>query len=89
MAMAIHSAKIASELIETYLKRSFFTRAHMEQAYTKQWKKHFSYRMAMGRKLQSLLLNGMIPDSLLFGLARSPWVMKKIISKTHGKPIAV
>lgn len=89
MAMAIHSAKMASELIESYLENSQFSRTQMEQAYAKNWKKHFSYRMAMGRKLQSLLLNGMIPDSLLFGLAKSPWIMKKIISKTHGKPIAV
>lgn len=86
MAMAIHSAKLASEAVSTYLEDKF-SRAAMEMAYQKQWKRNFSHRMAMGRRLQSLLLNDTLSELTIGTIARSETLLKKLILTTHGKPI--
>ncbi|GAB5473676.1 MAG: NAD(P)/FAD-dependent oxidoreductase [Maribacter sp.] len=87
MAMAIHSAKIASELICDYLKSQNRNRARLENEYRKLWNRTFQKRMRTGRKLQALLLNQKAA-SLGVGLAvRFPNVLNRIITLTHGKPI--
>ena len=56
MAMAIHSAKIASELVEKYLKNKIKSRLELEKKYTKKWNYNFKNRLKMGRILAKLLL---------------------------------
>ncbi|QLE03162.1 NAD(P)/FAD-dependent oxidoreductase [Galbibacter sp. BG1] len=87
MAMAIHSAKIASELIDTYFKNKKFSRDDMEKAYEKEWNKHFKSRLWMGRQLQHLLLNNTMATSVMNFMTKSPWILRKMITSTHGKPI--
>jgi len=89
MAMAIHSAKIASELIHAYLKEGRTDRTNLEKEYSMAWQHSFGKRIRTGRRLQKLLMSPKITD-MLFSLAiLSPGILKNIIRKTHGKPIEV
>jgi flavin-dependent dehydrogenase len=89
MAMAIHSAKIASELIHEYFKEGLTDRIQLEKAYTSLWKRTFGKRIRTGRRLQKLLMSPGTAE-LLFSLAAlSPGILRSIIKKTHGKPIEV
>ncbi len=89
MAMAIHSAKIASELIHVYLKEGRSDRTQLEKEYAIKWHRTFGKRIRTGRRLQKLLMSPRIAE-LLFSLAMlSPGILKSIIKKTHGKPIEV
>ncbi len=87
MAMAIHSAKISSELIDDALKKEIFSRKVLEQEYQKKWNQTFKNRLAMGRILSSLLLNPMLTKISLKTVAKSPALFRFIIKKTHGKLI--
>ncbi len=87
MAMAIHSAKIAAELIADFLKKDNQQRAKLENDYQMQWNKHFKRRLWMGRRLQSLLLNPRMSAIALSAMIAQPRLVQKLIKGTHGKPI--
>ncbi|MFK7813908.1 MAG: NAD(P)/FAD-dependent oxidoreductase [Maribacter sp.] len=87
MAMAIHSAKIASEHIHCYLKDKNRTRDQLEKGYTIEWNTTFKNRLWMGRQLQSLLLNEGMSNLALKAVTTSPALLRKLIKVTHGKPI--
>ncbi len=53
MAMAIHSAKIASEWTLKFLDGQI-DRAVMEAGYAKKWKKMLASRLRTGRQVQRL-----------------------------------
>jgi flavin-dependent dehydrogenase len=83
MAMAIHSAKIFSELF--LLNKE--DRVALERAYSKVWKKTFSNRLTIGRAIQKLLLNR-YTSVLSYKLVRIfPSLIPFIIKKTHGSPL--
>ncbi|WP_236958357.1 NAD(P)/FAD-dependent oxidoreductase [Joostella atrarenae] len=87
MAMAIHSAKIASELIDIFFKNNSFNRNELERSYQKEWNKQFKSRLWMGRQLQKILLNNHIAPASMKLITNSPWLLNKMIKQTHGKPI--
>lgn len=87
MAMAIHSAKIASELIVQFYRQGKYSRVALEQDYRKAWSKNFARRLWFGRILQGILLNEKWVSIVLKTIGRSKTVLRYIISKTHGKPI--
>lgn len=89
MAMAIHSAKIASELINKSLKQSTFCRELFENEYEIQWNKIFKKRLYMGKILSVLLLNQWLTKFSLKTVAAFPILFKVIIQKTHGSLISV
>jgi flavin-dependent dehydrogenase len=89
MAMAIHSAKIASELITHYFRQGSFDHQALVRAYRQKWQYTFTRRLAMGRKWQALLLNEQVSELAMATVARSPWLMRQIIRSTHGKPIGL
>ncbi|GGF06189.1 NAD(P)/FAD-dependent oxidoreductase [Flavobacterium limi] len=89
MAMAIHSAKIASELILEYLSEEITSRSILEKKYTTQWKKHFEKRLIMGRLLSKILTNKTLTNLLVMMIASMPALLSQIIKQTHGKPIEV
>lgn len=88
MAMAIHSAKIASELILAYFDKSI-SRDQLEKNYTKEWNTHFGKRIAMGRILARVLTNKTITNIFVALVASFPKMLPAIIKQTHGKPIAI
>lgn len=89
MAMAIHSAKIASELIHNSLKNKVLNREILEEKYEEIWNKTFKRRLNVGRILSYLLLKPNLTKMSLKIVAKSPNLFKFIIKKTHGKLISI
>jgi flavin-dependent dehydrogenase len=87
MAMAIHSAKIVSELIIEYLDNKISSRKELEEKYTREWNTNFKSRLATGRFLSKILRMENLAAFLTQLLAIFPFLLPKIIKKTHGKPI--
>ncbi|MEB8329007.1 NAD(P)/FAD-dependent oxidoreductase [Flavobacteriaceae bacterium KMM 6897] len=87
MAMAIHSAKLVSELVSNYFNDKEYSRAHLEDTYQILWDDAFQRRLWMGRKLQSLLLSPSMSRWALGTVGNSPWLLNKLIKSTHGNPI--
>ncbi|MFS4468259.1 NAD(P)/FAD-dependent oxidoreductase [Maribacter sp. 2210JD10-5] len=88
MAMAIHSAKLASECIDMYLSDDTLSRSWLEQEYQRRWNKTFKKRLWFGRKLQNILLRKRWANFGVATAGNSKPLLKYIIAKTHGKPIA-
>jgi flavin-dependent dehydrogenase len=87
MAMAIHSAKIVSELIIHYLDNKISSRKELEEKYTREWNTNFKSRLATGRFLSKILRMENLAAFFMQLLAIFPFLLPKIIKKTHGKPI--
>ena len=87
MAMAIHSAKIVSELIDKYFNKEISSRNELEEKYIQEWNFNFKKRLKMGRFLSNLLQKQKISAVLMRILIIFPFLLPKIIKKTHGKPI--
>ena len=89
MAMAIHSAKIASELVLDYHAGKITSRQLLEKTYQEQWQRYFGKRLYMGRLL-SQMLQHKTSTALLFNIATTfPLILPWIIKQTHGKPISL
>jgi len=88
MAMAIHSAKIASELVLRFLQNENYSRLNLEKDYRKAWVKTFGKRLWFGRKLQGILLNKSLVSVGIRSIGKSSRLLKYIISRTHGKLIS-
>jgi flavin-dependent dehydrogenase len=89
MAMAIHSAKIASELVLDYKEGKIKSRETLEKAYAKEWKKHFGKRLFSGRILARILRNKTITNGLISIAVSFPALLPGIIKQTHGKSITI
>ncbi len=87
MAMAVHSAKIISEHINTYFKNKEYDRNRLEKDYETQWVKAFEKRLWAGRCLQSLFLNEKLSNIAITTALKSPKLVQKLIRTTHGKPL--
>ncbi|MFN3755206.1 NAD(P)/FAD-dependent oxidoreductase [Flavobacterium sp.] len=89
MAMAIHSAKIAAEVINNFSKEKIKSRATLEQIYTQQWNKNFKNRLRTGRLLANILLKPKLSNIAFRIVMIAPFLLPMIIKKTHGKPITI
>jgi len=87
MAMAIHSAKIASEQLLSYLSGEVSSRSELEAGYTKEWKKAFGKRMAAGKLLAAVFRKQQLAAAAMGGLVLFPALLPAIIKQTHGKPL--
>ena len=87
MAMAIHSAKIVSELVELFFNKEIKSRADLEKKYKQEWKFNFEKRIRAGRFLARLLQHQKVSEFLLQIVIKFPLLLPKIIKRTHGKPI--
>ncbi|WP_312792959.1 NAD(P)/FAD-dependent oxidoreductase [Sphingobacterium sp.] len=84
MAMAIHSAKIASELILDYFLGEISNRKLLERMYVKRWKKNFERRLLFG-KVIARILQFEFSTKLVFNVAKLfPALITWIIKQTHG-----
>jgi len=86
MAMAIHSAKIISELLINNIENDQ-NRSTLEQSYSKLWKVVFSKRLYAGRLLQYTLQHKQLTKYGVRFVRRSPWLLKTLIRATHGSTI--
>jgi flavin-dependent dehydrogenase len=89
MAMAIHSAKIVSELIEKYYNNEINSRIELEEKYIQEWEFNFRKRVRMGQFLSILLQKQKLSRILLQVLVLFPFLLPVIIRKTHGKTILI
>ncbi|CAL66585.1 NAD(P)/FAD-dependent oxidoreductase [Christiangramia forsetii] len=89
MAMAIHSAKIASEGILRFYNLKNITRNDVENNYVQEWNQKFSSRLKAGRVLQKVFLNKTLTNISQGFLNRVPQLLPHIIKRTHGQPIHV
>ncbi|SDR78993.1 NAD(P)/FAD-dependent oxidoreductase [Gramella sp. MAR_2010_147] len=89
MAMAIHSAKIASENIILFYEHKYKTRRDIERTYKSEWNYNFSSRIKAGRFLQKILLNTSLSNLSHSFLSKVPGILPMIIRKTHGKQVHV
>lgn len=87
MAMAIHSAKIVSELLEQYYKHEIKSRQELELKYKREWNRNFSKRLKTGCVLAAIFQRQKLANNLLRILLKLPFLLPLIIKRTHGKPI--
>jgi flavin-dependent dehydrogenase len=89
MAMAIHSAKIISELIGKLNSNQIKSRDQLERMYIAEWNVNFKKRLRIGRLLAFLLQKKMISTVLMKIMIKFPSLLPVIIKRTHGKLIVV
>jgi len=85
MAMAIRTGNLQAGLVDQYLGGRLPDRSAMEIAYRNLWKREFGQRLRVSAWLQGLLTS---PRRMGIGLglaSRSPYLLRKIIGKTHGR----
>ncbi|AMM51239.1 FAD-dependent oxidoreductase [Rufibacter sp. DG15C] len=85
MAMAIHSAKLASAQVLRYLDGQQ-TRQQMEEAYAQQWQQQFGARLRTGRWVQRLFGQPVLSELAVGSLKALPAAVQLIMRKTHGQP---
>jgi len=83
MAMAIHSAKIISDIL-VMQKTNTLTRLELEQYYTSQWQDAFQKRLRVGRWIQNALQYKKLTQIGVSIVNSSPYLLKRIIKSTHG-----
>jgi menaquinone-9 beta-reductase len=87
MSMAIHSAKILTEVITKHGQGKTFKRNVIESEYTELWRKNFARRLWVGRHLQHKLFGHPLTSNLAVNLAiYSKAVARFIMKNTHGEP---
>jgi menaquinone-9 beta-reductase len=85
MAMAIHSAKIISELVISYSEEKL-TREQLEKEYSKKWNSLFANRLWAGRQIQRLFGDEWSSNLAVNLMRKSKPVADFIIKNTHGEP---
>ncbi|KAA3623101.1 MAG: NAD(P)/FAD-dependent oxidoreductase [Flavobacterium sp.] len=84
MAMAIHAAKIFSEIYLEEIHQKNSDREVLESAYQNMWKTTFSERLRAGARIQRLLLNDTASAFTYKAISRFPSILPYVIRKTHG-----
>ncbi|MEM1321435.1 MAG: NAD(P)/FAD-dependent oxidoreductase [Bacteroidota bacterium] len=87
MAMGIHAAKIASDLVLEFLNGNI-DRSNMEQTYQKQWRHLFGQRLFWGRQIQQVMGRPAVSTLAVGALRGLPGILPGIIRQTHGKAFA-
>jgi flavin-dependent dehydrogenase len=85
MSIALHTSKIATELINSFLGEKI-SRDQMETLYEKQWLHHFAKRLKSGRILQHFFGSGRLSNLFVATFKTLPFLSKPVIQMTHGKP---
>lgn len=85
MAMAIHSAKLLSELIMRYA-RAEIKRSELEKAYARTWNQSFRTRHWAGRKIQNLFGSEFMSNTAVNIGRHTPAMARFLMRQTHGQP---
>lgn len=89
MAMAIHSAKILSELIGKRYENEIKSREQLENRYLSEWNSNFKNRLRMGRFLAFILQKQKASTFLMKIMIKFPKLLPIIIKRTHGRLIDI
>ena len=85
MALAIHSAKVLSELIVRHYRAGGFDRDHLERSYRRAWKERFATRLWVGRQIQRLFGSRWMSEGGVELVKRLPGVAERMMRRTHGQ----
>jgi menaquinone-9 beta-reductase len=85
MSIAMHTSKIAAELINDFLEKKI-SRDQVEELYKKQWKHYFERRLKTGRALQHFFGSARLSNLFIGTFKLLPFLSKPMIKMTHGKP---
>jgi len=85
MSIAIHSAKLLSELVINNYANKEFDYPKIEKLYSIEWNKFFKNRLAAGRFIQQLFLIQPLSDIGLIAIKQSVPLARWAIRKTHGE----
>lgn len=86
MAIAIHGAKIASELIIRYLNNEI-SRKELEKKYESEWKTTFANRLLIGRTVQKLFGDKWLSEAAAIGFGLFKPALNLVVKSTHGRVI--
>ena len=86
MSMALHSSKIAAEIIPLFLENQI-SRKEMETSYQKNWNLQFRSRLRTGRMIQRFFGKTFLSICLIRILKPFPFLVRALIRKTHGEKI--
>jgi flavin-dependent dehydrogenase len=89
MAMAIHSAKLLSELLVDFFDNKIKTREELEKKYSIEWNLNFKKRLRIGRILTYILQKRLLFSILMNIMIKFPFLLAFIVKRTHGKSINV
>lgn len=87
MAMAIHSAKVLSELICRYFHEDW-TRATLEKSYQSAWNNLFAGRLWVGRSIQKLFGASAVSELTVSAGKNIPKFAGLLMKQTHGAPFS-
>lgn len=85
MAIAVHSAKILSELVIDHCKARI-DRDALEIQYGKAWRRQFRTRLWFGRNVQQLFGNRVFSNLAVNTARMSKPLVNLIVRRTHGQP---
>lgn len=88
MAMAIHGARLVSQLTDAFLQDKI-TRLELEQHYQQAWSRQFARRLWVGRNVQRLFGSQWLTDFVVRTLQHAKPAVKTIMKQTHGQVIPV
>jgi flavin-dependent dehydrogenase len=84
MSMALHSSKIAAEIIPHFLENQI-SREEMETSYQKNWNLQFKGRLRTGRMIQGFFGKTFWSICLIRVLKPFPFLVRALIRQTHGE----
>lgn len=85
MSMAMHGGKIFVHLADQYLQNQI-SLIEMLHRYEREWNRHFSRRLRIGRMVQSHFGKAWQTNWFISIMKTLPALSKKIIRSTHGTP---
>lgn len=85
MSMALHSSKLAAQVINQFLNGTV-TRLEMETQYRRQWRARFARRLLVGRGIQRFFGKGRATDWFVGIFRTFPFLAKPVVKLTHGRP---
>ncbi|MFM7857390.1 MAG: NAD(P)/FAD-dependent oxidoreductase [Flammeovirgaceae bacterium] len=85
MALAIHSSKVASELV-THFIEGRITRTELEYSYTQNWNGLFAKRLWFGRQIQNLFGSNWASNLAVTLAQNATPIATWLVKQTHGKP---
>lgn len=85
MSMAMHASKLLSEEVVRFFENKQ-SKNQLYTSYDTAWQKQFRQRLKTGRFIQSLFGNEILTNITVAALKPFPFLVKKMVDATHGKP---
>lgn len=84
MAMAIHSAKILSNLLIQYFDNRI-DKPTLFAKYQSEWNTHFKFRLALGRTVQRFFGSPLLTEAMVRFFKNSHFLARQLVKQTHGE----